>query len=199
MKPSDVLNWPASYMFFQWMVGGLRARQLFLREFAGIRSGLRVLDIGCGPGYIARDFRDCHYVGFDVDRSHIEYARSRFGAYGEFHHGLLTENGLAAIDPFDLVMMNGVLHHLDDGELEDVLRLARRALAPGGRLITMDGYYGDNQSWIAKAMLDGDRGRFVRAADGYLKYARQAFPNVVAHFRDNYFYLPYPIIVLECS
>lgn len=199
MKPSDILNWPASYMFFQWIVGGLRARLLCVRDFARVRPGLRVLDIGCGPGYIAREFRDCHYVGFDVDQSHVKYARSRFGQFGEFHCGLLTEEFLKQEAPFDLVLMNGVLHHLNDEELDRVLRLAKIALKPGGRMITMDGYYADNMPWIARVMLDKDRGGFVRPADGYVKPAQRAFPNVVVHFRENYFYVPYPIVVLECS
>jgi len=199
MKPSDILDWPASYMFFQWAVGGIRARLRCVQDFARRQPGLRVLDIGCGPGYLAREFRDCDYVGFDVDQSHIRYAQNRFGRFGRFYAGLLTEQFLQEEPPFDLVMMNGVLHHLGDDELESVLRLALMALKPGGRLITMDGYYGDNMPWIAKVLLDGDRGGFVRRADAYVQLARKTFPNVAAHFREEYFYVPYPIIVLECS
>src|SRR5262245_60491465 len=120
MKPSDILNWPASYMFFQWVVGGLRARRLCLQDFVQIRPGMRVLDIGCGPGYIAREFAGCTYIGFDVDRAHIDYARSRFGEFGQFHCGLLTEEVLRREEKFDLVMMNGVLHHLNDADLDEV-------------------------------------------------------------------------------
>jgi len=199
MKPSDILNWPASYMFFQWIVGGLRARGQYLQDFAQIQPGLRVLDIGCGPGYIATKFSGCHYVGFDVEQSHITYAQSRFGQFGRFYRGLLSEEFLNVEAPFDLVMMNGVLHHLNDEDLKRVLHLARLALKPGGRLITMDGYYAENLPWIARMMLRGDRGRYVRRADGYVQPAQKAFPNVTVHFRENYFYLPYPIIVLVCS
>lgn len=41
----------------------------------------------------------------------------------------------------DLVICNGLLHHLEDQEVLDVLRLAQEVLKPGGRLICFEPTY----------------------------------------------------------
>lgn len=56
---------------------------LFL-EFAPLRDGGRVLDVGCGTGSLIQALRECaaasEIVGIDSARPFIEYARARFRA-----------------------------------------------------------------------------------------------------------------------
>ena len=74
----------------------------------------------------------------------------------------MTAEFLTRHEPFDLVLMNGVLHHLDDETVHEVLRLSHTALRPGGKLVTLDGYYGDNLNPTAQYLLSLDRVKFIR-------------------------------------
>ena len=70
-------------------------------------------------------------------------------------------------DYFDIVLALGVLHHLDDNEALTLFQIAHDAMKPGGRLVTIDGVWTDDQSHIVKYLLSRDRGRFVRSEAGY--------------------------------
>lgn len=76
---------------------------------------------------------------------------------------------------------------------------ARAALAPGGRVVTLDGCYVTGQSRIAKFFLAHDRGQFVRTQDGYEKLAKRVFGRVKTHILTDLMRIPYTHIILECS
>jgi hypothetical protein len=50
---STVLADPRVYLLRQFLVGGVQARKVVIQNYVKPRSGLRVLDIGCGPAYKA--------------------------------------------------------------------------------------------------------------------------------------------------
>jgi SAM-dependent methyltransferase len=110
----------------------------------------------------------------------------------------MTDAFLERQDPFDYVLMNGVLHHLDDDTMRDCLRLCRKALKPGGVLVTLDGYYAPKLHPVARFLLDRDRGRHIRHVDGYLELARSVFTDVTPFDHPNYFRVPYTSLVMEC-
>ncbi len=160
---------------------------------------MRVLDIGCGPGYVAGWLAGVQYVGLDTDEGYIKYARQRFGDRGEFSCELMTDEYIDRNEAFDYVIMTGVLHHLDDEIYRNVMRLSYRALKPGGVLVTLDGYYADQMNPVAKFFLDQDRGRHIRRVPEYLKLAGEQFSNIRHYDHPDYFRIPYTTLVMECS
>jgi hypothetical protein len=92
-----------------------------------------------------------------------------------------------------------VLHHLDDQEADGLLRVAREALKPRGRFVSLDGCYAPNQSRFARWMLNNDRGRFVRRQDDYARLAAAHFPTVEAHVTHRLLNIPYTHIIMVCS
>ena len=195
---SSILDTPLVYLTYQYIVGGIRARARCIREHVPTRPGQRVLDIGCGPGYVAGWLKDVDYIGLDTDPGYIAYAGKRYASKGRFFCELMTDEFLTRHGAFDYVLMNGVVHHLDDPTVHEVLRLSHKALKPGGVLVTLDGYYADQLHPIARFLLDRDRGRFIRRIDEYLALARKVFPDVRSYDHPDYFRVPYTTLIMEC-
>ena len=191
-----ILKHPALYQAYQNAGGFFGARIKAIGDYLTLRPGMRVIDIGCGPGHILRHLPPgIDYIGFDVDQTYIDYARSWFGHLGRFHCHYFDA---AAADEFagaDVVMMNGVLHHLGDEELKETLANVCGVLKRDGVLFTLDGCYREGQSRIAKWLLDNDRGEFVRDRDGYGHVLREAFGKVDLAIRDDYSRVPYTFII----
>lgn len=99
-----------------------------------LRAGERVLDAGCGTGYLAAGLRRARpavpVVGSDLSTGMLESARAA-GA-GPLVQADATRLPFAT-GSFDLVVARGVLHHLPD--VPAALREWRRVLAPGGAVV----------------------------------------------------------------
>jgi 2-polyprenyl-3-methyl-5-hydroxy-6-metoxy-1,4-benzoquinol methylase len=97
--------------------------------------GARILVISCGPGYLVKVLRDRGYsavLGIDSDRAKIEIARNK-GLPCEVARAfdfLADKSG-----QFDVVIPEQELNHLTLDETIDFLRLCRKALRPGGRIV----------------------------------------------------------------
>ncbi len=191
-----LLESPFLYQSFQEAGGFFGARVKAISEFLDIRPGMRILDIGCGPGYIVKYLpQGVDYVGFDIDQSYIDHARSQFGQRGRFFCQFFDAAAAQQFAPIDIVMMNGVLHHISDAELAHTLANVHTVLRPGGLLFSLDGCYREGQSMFRKWMLDNDRGQFVRDEAGYRNVLGKVFNTVDLHVREGYSRLPYTFVV----
>lgn len=102
-----------------------------------LRPGMRVLDVGSGPGSITLGLGDSvapgEVVGIDIQPAQVERARSLAAARGmtnvRFQAGDLYALPFAD-QSFDAAFANGVLMHLSD-PLRALAEL-RRVLCPGG-------------------------------------------------------------------
>jgi ubiquinone/menaquinone biosynthesis C-methylase UbiE len=124
-----------------------RLRRGFL-SMAGVGSGMRVLDVGCGTGVVTRDVAlrvggRGVAVGVDPSRALLAVARRRpaagSGARPTFRRG----NGLAlpfAAASFDVTLAVTVLLHVPAGDqiLAEMIRVTR----PGGRVAVLDQDFG---------------------------------------------------------
>ena len=105
-----------------------RVRSL-LRSIAVETGGGRLLDIGCGTGFILDLAYDLftHLDGIDITPQMLDLItpRPNVSTCIASADALPFENAI-----FDVVTMYSVLHHLPD--LASALREARRVLRPGG-------------------------------------------------------------------
>lgn len=193
-----VLNHPAVYQLFQNLVGATKLRRVLTREFIRPEAGMRILDIGCGPADILALFPPCDYLGFDLNAEYIETAKQRFGDRGRFYAERFDENTKVAEDGFDRVLAVGFLHHLDDEPARHFFALARKVLRPGGQVLTIDPAFEHGQSWLAKQLIQRDRGQNVRPLDGYRRLAGPLFSSVEGHVRHNLLNIPYTHAILRC-
>ncbi|MCK2215854.1 class I SAM-dependent methyltransferase [Actinomadura sp. ATCC 31491] len=120
--------------------GGAR-RAAFLRVAAAARPrpGDRVLDVGCGTGYLTRLLApvagpDGHVTGLDPAPAMVEYARRRAPANCDYVHG--AGQDLPFPDgSFDLVVSSLAVHHMPAAARPEAVRQMHRVLRPGGRLL----------------------------------------------------------------
>lgn len=199
LDPRGILSRARAYSLFRALIGRDSTRSRHVREHLRVQPGARVVDLGCGTAEILEDLPAVDYVGYDVNPSYIERARQRFGTRGEFHCRPVDETLPETPGQADLVIAHGILHHLDDAAARGLIRVARTALRPGGRLVTFDGCYADGQSWAARVFVSLDRGRHVRTAAAYEALARTEFAAVKSFVRHGLIRIPYTHLVMECT
>jgi ubiquinone/menaquinone biosynthesis C-methylase UbiE len=115
-----------------------------LIEQAEIKSGFRVLDIGCGTGSLAvlikRSHPEVEVIGVDPDPAALsisERKANRAGLSIEFDRGF--SDHLPYPDAsFDRVFSSFMFHHLDQSERAATLREIGRVLKSGGSLHLLD-------------------------------------------------------------
>jgi SAM-dependent methyltransferase len=173
-----LLGYVPLYVALQRGLGADRLRYRCLAEL-GLQPGDSVIDVGCGPAYyLPRIPTGVRYHGFDTDARYIGYARAKWGDRAEFHCAVFGEEHLPALPPADAVMLLGLLHHLPDDDSRQLLRLAARALAPGGQVISVDTCFEPNQGRISRWMSRNDRGEHVRTPENFVALAQEAFDDV---------------------
>lgn len=199
MNIRKILDFPAVYSFFRKFVGNDKVRQRYADQFIRAEKGSKVLDIGCGTGDILGFLPEVDYIGFDLSADYIETAKKRFAGRGRFFCESVGSGVNVPDSSFDIVIAHGVLHHLDDQEAKSLFSIAHRALKPGGRLVTFDGCFTEDQSVYSRFFVSRDRGQFVRTRPAYEALARSEFQNVRVTVRHDLIRLPYTHIIMECQ
>lgn len=119
-----------------------RERLIQQAVWAGLKPGMRVLDLGCGSGKTTAFFQDYvqpggAVVGLDGSSERIEHARSlHAGGGAEFVCGNFYEP-LDALGEFDFIWVRFVLEYHREGAF-DIVRNVARNLKQGGILCLAD-------------------------------------------------------------
>jgi ubiquinone/menaquinone biosynthesis C-methylase UbiE len=118
------------------------SQELRVLRAIGLTDGMRVLDLGCGPGYVsaalARAFPASHVTGIDHDATLLAMATELVnGTYPNvtFVEGR-AEQMPGADARFDFAIARYVFQHLP--EPVAVARELHRVLEPGGRVAVID-------------------------------------------------------------
>jgi len=137
---ADLAAWDAAAQSYAGTVDGrdsISARfEAFLDDELGPVAGRRILDVGCGPGWLTARLvaAGADAVGVDGSAKLLEIARRHHPGV-DFHQADLTAGlgDLADGPPYDRIVALMVL--MDVPVLEPLMADVARALAPDGRLV----------------------------------------------------------------
>jgi ubiquinone/menaquinone biosynthesis C-methylase UbiE len=142
-----VLHGALGYDVLVWLLTCGRARRFRMRllELARVKTGDRVLDIGCGTGSLliaAKQLVGPAGVVAGIDASPEMIARARRKARraaveADFHEAAAERLPFPDAQ-FDLVTSTLMLHHLPRTVREASVVEAARVLKPGGRFLAVD-------------------------------------------------------------
>lgn len=196
-----ILAHPVVYRTFKRVVlpGGIL--EGLVATHYSVADGGSVLDLGCGFGDYARFFADrCTYIGIDHNGSYIETAkRMNESNRATFHVADVTDPIVLSHGPYDLIMLSGVLHHLDDATVEQLAGNVAPLLKPGGRFVALEPVFDPDQGLSARLLIASDRGRFVRDAAGYQARLIEAFDTVTTKRVTGLLRIPYTHLVITAT
>jgi SAM-dependent methyltransferase len=194
------LDVAALYHAYQKLGGFFGARLKALDAYVDFSKVCRVFDIGCGPGHIAQHIPShIEYIGFDTEPMYIDYANRRFGNRGRFFTRIFDQAVARDFGRPDLILMNGVLHHMDDAAVNAVVTDAAASLMEGGVFFTLDGCYTPKQNPISHYLMAHDRGEYVRPAAEYQALVARVFEDTRLFVRDDLSWVPYDFAIVHAS
>ena len=198
--PWALLKRASVYTWLQTMIGGPNLRQYIVEHYIRPSPGDQVLDVGCGPADFAPLMPEVAYVGVDHNPDYIAHAQSRYGGgTARFLNEDVSADGFGFAGAFDIILAIGLLHHLDDSQTADLLVAIRRCLKPEGRVISIDPAWTKPQHWLARLIIQNDRGQHVRTPSSYQQLAEAVFGRVTTEVRTDLLRLPYTHLIMQCA
>src|SRR5215213_1999137 len=135
-------------------------RRGLVRAALGARTGDRILDVGCGPGFFELELveevgSEGSVTGVDVSPASVAVAKSRSAGHENpaFHEADATALPVGDAE-FDRAFSVQVLEYVDD--VDAALSELRRALKRGGRVVVWD------VDWATVSMRTEDEERMRR-------------------------------------
>jgi len=192
-----LLSSPYFYSFSQKVMSATSFRKKIVTNFIKKKNPY-VLDIGCGPAEILDYFDNINYYGFDTNKNYIEHAKKKYRSNCNFFCKKFNAKNIKNKIKFDYVLLLGLLHHLNNKQSNILLSEIKKVLKKKGTLLALDNVYITNQNFIAKKLMDLDRGNHVRTKGEYLTILKKNFKVVnskVYHQR----LIPYTWFVTKSS
>jgi ubiquinone/menaquinone biosynthesis C-methylase UbiE len=156
-----------------------------LLDLIGEVAGLRVLDVGCGPGLYAEELleRGATVTAFDSSPEMVKLAKNRTGQRADVRIWDL-EQPLTWLqdEDQDIALMALVLHHIDNRH--QALSELHRVLRPGGRLIVSTVHPTDDWLRLGGSYFDRVAVEETWQTNWQVRYWRQPLEAWIREFTD---------------
>ena len=158
---THLLEVPLVYRLWQAPFAADKLAPLF--EHNDLQQVRRVLDVGCGPGTNTPLFTHADYLGIDINESYIDRARRKYKRTF-VAADLTTWDYALAGGQFDFILINSLLHHINDIDCHKILSQLSARLSEDGyvhilELVLPGGYS------VAQLLANWDRGKYPRPLD----------------------------------
>ena len=138
------LHWTPELVSRFWDVQSQRPEHYFTAQFGGdlieevrayLRPGVRVLDYGCGAGFLIDHLLDGsrEVAGVDFSPASVDQVNRKFAGREGFLGARLVPDALG--ETYDVVFCCEVVEHLYDPELEGTLENLRALVRSGGYVV----------------------------------------------------------------
>ncbi len=165
----------------------------------------KILDFGCGYGilsnFLALNQSDRDVLGMDLNRKRIDVAKRSIKGRKNISFRCIPFGGLK-LSTFDAVVMTDVLHHIDENEINSILRSVWQCLRPGGKLVILDV---DRRpilkfliTYLIDRMLNPNTGLYYRSVESMQHFIAQ-FPFRIERMVPSHKGLPLSDIIYVCS
>ena len=179
-KLSGIMVNPTAYRLWQMPFAEMKFRPILRHnDLAQVR---RVLDVGCGPGTNSLFFENHQYLGLDINPDYIEQAKARFG--DRFAVADVCTYEAEPQDRFDFILLNSLLHHINDKHTDRILSQLAKQLTIDGHIHILDLVLPPGRS-VARTLAMSDRGDYPRPMDNWEEIFKRHFEPVV--------FEPYPL------
>ncbi len=186
---------PAVFDLLRWILeGGFSGHQsVFENELRD--TGGWVVDLGCGTGQHCRKFVEELYIGVDLSFDYLKAAwKSNRG-----HHWCQADAMRLPLRDHSIqkVVVSGLLHHLDDPSVLEVLSEAARILDHGGLLVVWEDIP-TVVRWnlVGRVVHRFDLGHHIRRAEGYGALLSRSF-KVISERKIRSGFMDYAVFVCE--
>ncbi|MBK0378167.1 methyltransferase domain-containing protein [Mucilaginibacter segetis] len=115
-------------------------------ELLGAKSGERILDLGCGTGYLTHQIKEQGAIVTGIDASPDMIAKAK-KTYPDVKFSVADGANFHFDDKFDAVFSNATLHWIKN--VDAVIKSVYDSLKPGGRFVAEMGGKGNVKQLIA--------------------------------------------------
>jgi SAM-dependent methyltransferase len=137
-----------------------------IRQLLPYAVGGRVLDVGCGPGNNVHIFEGANYTGVDINAGYIANARQLSPDQTFLVADVVNEP--LPDGPFDIILVNSLLHHLDDPSVRILGDSLLERLTPDGSLLVNEPLIPEGSAPWQRMLMRLDRGGHFRSAEEYV-------------------------------
>ena len=145
------------------------------------------LDFGCGVGLNSSIFNSKQYLGVDIDKDRIKYAKT---LYPNYNFSAIKNNKIEIPDEsVDLIFICGVIHHLSNEEVMAYFHEFQRILKKDGQIARFEPCISKRYKIRSYLMKLFDEGKYIRNIKDYTKLFDKKFKvNIHTIFKSIYFY-----------
>lgn len=136
-----------------------------IKSFVRASHPKSVLELGCGTGILAPFFSKSAYLGIDIDKDSIEYAKRKRPRY---NFRVVDGTSMRLGTKFDAILVAGVIHHLNNSNAEKFIETIDIHLKKDGKVLIIEAIpplFKWNIFGIINRKMD--RGAFIRKLDYY--------------------------------
>lgn len=130
-----------------------------------------VIELGCGTGAMLKYLdKNISYIGIDNNKNYFKYIKKKDLNHITFlfiHERDITTDFDSLFSKYDdkkCILINGVLHHLDNNQDIKVINNCKKIMKKGDLLLIIEPI-SDQKNIIGKILTKLDRGKFIRSSN----------------------------------